>query len=95
MDEFLENGLYLPEFLRDFHDQKLFFKMLHAKTPDPGPHFKKPTWIDGQVYVISFFLWFMAKRGYTLQRSRRSLNFGNIEDELNEYEKKLMRRPLP
>jgi hypothetical protein len=94
MDKYLNSGQYLPEFLRDFHDQKLFFKMLHTKTPKPEAPFKRPNWMDGQVYVISYFLWFMAKRGYTLQKSRKKLDFNDIHTELNDYQAELNRRPL-
>lgn len=94
MEEFLNNALYLPRFLRDFDDQKLFFKMFHLKTADFEPPFIKPNWINGQIYIIDFFLWFMAKRGYTLQKSRQKLDFVDIEKEIYDYYKESMNSPF-
>ena len=71
MNEFLLSGDYLPEFLRDFHDQKDLFKSLHHLYQDSEGAEDKPNWRDGHVYTIDWFLWFMASRGYTLQKCRR------------------------
>ncbi len=69
--QFLESGEYLPEFLRDFHDQKDFFKSMHFLYQDSEGAEKKPKWSDGCIYTIDWFLWFTASRGYTLQKCRR------------------------
>ena len=71
MNKFLENGEYLPEFLRDFHDQKDFFKSMHYLYQDSPNADNMPSWVDGNIYAIDWFLWFSASRGYTLQKSRR------------------------
>lgn len=79
VDEFLKSGQYLPDVLRDFHDQKDIFKAMHEivqETPDAT--IKRPDWVTGQCYVIDVFLWFMARRGYTLQRTRRRGNFRDL-----------------
>ena len=71
VDTFLQSGKYLPKFLRDFHRQKEVFKSMHEIVQErPTDMVKRPTWIEGQCYVIDVFLWFMARRGYTLQRTR-------------------------
>jgi hypothetical protein len=61
----------LPEFMRDFHDQKDLFKAIHqlySSNPDNPPI--PGNWVDNHVFVMDYFLWFMAKRGYTLQKYR-------------------------
>lgn len=85
--KWLEDSAYLPESLRDFHAQKDLFKTLHHETLGYGAgmkaagerHFEVPSWVDGHVYVIDFFLHFMARHGYTLQRSRARLPFEVLE----------------
>lgn len=89
VDEFLNSGAYLPEILRDFHDQKDIFKAMHEIIKErPGDLIKRPTWVEGQVYVIDVFLWFMARRGYTLQRTRRRGDFRDIHADVAAQEKK-------
>lgn len=75
----LESAEYLPEPLRDFHDQKEVFKAMHEIVrEDPSALIKRPDWMAGQCYVIDVFLWFMARRGYTLQRARKRLPFRDL-----------------
>jgi len=62
---------YLPSFIRDFHDQKNLFKSIHHLYQDNEWAKDAPSWRDGHIYVIDWFLWFMAGRGYTLQKSRK------------------------
>ena len=72
LEVWLHSGKYLPKFLRDFHDQKDLFKSIHTLYAD-SESLKDivPSWVSGQIYVIDCFLWFMASRGYTLQKSRK------------------------
>ena len=84
--EWLKSGRYLPEPLRDFHDQKSVFKAMHGIVREhPGSVAQRPSWIDGQVYVIDVFLWFMAKHGWTLQRTRRDGEFLSLGDSVQEW----------
>lgn len=83
IDQWLKSGEYLPEPLRDFHDQKDVFKAMHEIIQErPGDTIKRPTWIEGQCYVIDVFLWFMARRGYTLQRTRRRGAFRDLDADV-------------
>lgn len=78
-DEWLRSGKYLPKLLRDFHDQKDVFKAMHQIINVEGHEYAKPVgWIAGQCYVIDIFLWFMARRGYTLQRTRRKGDYRDL-----------------
>lgn len=74
LEQWLKSGAYLPRTMRDFHDQKDLFKALFdtIRIPDQLQHV---SWIDAHIFTIDIFLWWMAKRGYTLQRSRARHGF--------------------
>jgi hypothetical protein len=76
LQEYLESGQHLPKPMRDFHNQKDLFKSIHHLYQD-NPHSNIPSWVIGHQYIIDWFLWFMASRGYTLQKTRKK----NIEFE--------------
>jgi hypothetical protein len=80
LNEFLKSGEYLPIILQDFHDQKNLFKSMHHLYQDNPSAERAPNWIDGQIYTVDWFLWFMASRGYTLQKSRKKMEFREIPD---------------
>jgi hypothetical protein len=85
LDRWLKDGRYLPSFMRDFHDQKDLFKSIHQtiRVKDHG-YSKDVDWVSGQCYVIDIFLWWMARRGYTLQRCRADQEFGNLRDTIRD-----------
>lgn len=100
IDSWLKSGKYLPEPLRDFHDQKNVFKAMHEILDVEGHEYAKPVdWIAGQCYVIDIFLWFMARRGYTLQRTKRRGAFRDLDADVKEQKEKradaFMRMVLP
>lgn len=96
LEQFLSEGKYLPKFMRDFHDQKDLFKLIHwLYDPDmskSGDGKDIPNWVQSQCYTIDWFLWFMASRGYTLQKNRTSIEFEeptfSIREWQNKYESK-------
>ncbi|MFK4132404.1 hypothetical protein ACI2KR_09000 [Pseudomonas luteola] len=98
MDEKLinwrKNGNHLPLILKDFHDQKKLFKTMHQLLEiNPDSPAKNITWLQGHVYVMDNFLWFMARHGYTLQKSRAKQNFDDIRANISsctERERKLL-----
>lgn len=85
VQEYLESGMYLPPFMREFHDQKDVFKYLddvqerNIKKSRHGDRSDIVNWRRAQIYTIDIFLWVMARHGYTLQRSRKKLPFSDIE----------------
>ena len=82
-DEWMKSGKYLPRILRDFHDQKDLFKAMHQIVAvDKHEYCKDVGWVQGQCYVIDIFLWFMARRGYTLQRTRQRFDFNDLSSEI-------------
>ncbi|CAM3121469.1 hypothetical protein [Cupriavidus taiwanensis] len=85
LEAWLKSGKYLPEPLRDFHDQKEVFMAMHEIVNVEGNAMAaRVDWISGQCYVIDIFLWFMARRGYTLQRSRAPVPFLDLEQTVSE-----------
>jgi len=83
LKQWRESGNYLPQFLRDFHDQKDVFKTIHNAVNVEGHEYCKDiNWAKGHCYVIDIFLWYMARKGYTLQRSRQKLEFEDIADDI-------------
>jgi hypothetical protein len=85
IDGWLKSGKYLPQPLRDFHDQKDTFKAIHQAIDVKGHDYcKSVDWMAAHCYVIDIFLWYMARRGYTLQRSRQRLPFRDLEADVKE-----------
>lgn len=95
-DEWMQGG-YLPPILRDFHDQKRIFKIVgemvarrqaRAESSYDRMMTDLPNWVVAHIYVIDFFLWFMAKRGYTLQRSRAKFDFIDLDSDIAAFEQR-------
>jgi hypothetical protein len=85
IDDWLKSAEYLPKAMRDFHDAKDLFKTIHDRVAiDKNDYARDVSWVSGQCYVIDIFLWFMAKRGYTLQRSRKRLPFSDLGADVAE-----------
>lgn len=81
----LRSGGYLPDFMRDFHDQKDLFKALdevkqRSIEKRGGSYMRDLSWTDAHIYTVDIFLWMMARHGYTLQRSRKhGVTFPDID----------------
>ncbi len=78
----LKSGNYMPPEFRDFHDQKNLFKAMHNTIQNANENGNAR---DGHIYVVDTFLWYMARCGYTSQRSRKKVPFKNMEDDINKY----------
>lgn len=82
----LRSGEYLPDFMRDFHDQKDLFKAVdevrqRSVERNGGSYMRDLSWSDAHVYTVDIFLWMMARHGYTLQRIRkRGVTFPDVGD---------------
>lgn len=84
IESWLKSGKYLPPPLRDFHDQKDIFKTIHQTiNVDGHTYAKNIDWITGQCYVVDIFLWWMARRGYTLQRTRSKGEFIDLHEDVS------------
>ena len=93
LQTFLGSGQYLPRPLRDFHDAKRLFKRIdenvqRALSTDQNARssYEGYNWVLAQIYVVDQFLWFMARHGWTLQRSRQPLNFADLDATLKEFD---------
>jgi len=93
MKKWLQSQKHLPLFLRDFGTAGWLFRWIDKKVEkrrnDPRSADMMddmPTSRDAHIYVIDFFLWFMAMYGWTLQRSRKRLEFDDIETMLEQFE---------
>ena len=88
VQEWRKAYLFLPKLFRDFHAQKDLFKSIHEHmdTSKALPQGETVNWITAQCYVVDVFLWFMARHGYTLQKSRTKLDFNDLETTLKECE---------
>nr|DAF30632.1 MAG TPA: hypothetical protein [Caudoviricetes sp.] len=80
--EWLKSGEYMPKEFRDFHAQKDLFKAMHHIIRNAD---ENGNWRDGHIYVVDTFLWYMARCGYTLQRSRKKVEFRNIQEDIDSY----------
>ena len=80
LTNYVNSGEYLPDCLRDFHDAKDVFKTLHANVDlSKNNYCKDVTWDVAHCYVIDMFLWWMAKHGWTMQRSRKRIDFRDLD----------------
>lgn len=85
LKKYLESGNYLPPVIRDFHDQKDLFKKI-GSIMDNREELKNLSWVTAQIFTIDIFLWFMARHGYTLQKSRQSkIEFESLEKSVGEF----------
>lgn len=82
--KWLESGEYLPEFMRDFHGQKDVFKAMHNTITNANEN-GNPR--DGHIYVVDTFLWYMARCGYTLQKSRKQVEFKDMDDDIERMKR--------
>ncbi len=79
--EWRKKTQHLPMFMRDFHDQKDLFKMIHELTITESDTIREEiTWSEGHIYTIDTFLWAMARFGYTLQKTGKKLDFEDIKE---------------
>lgn len=61
--QYLLNHENLPDFMKDFHDQKDLFKAIYEQWKDGKPEHKvldDVNWVDAHVFTIDFFLWWMG-----------------------------------
>jgi hypothetical protein len=86
-----DNPKNLPDFLKDFHDQKYVFKFIHTiidRENDKDHILEQVSYADAQIYTIDYFLFIMFKYGYTLQKSRAKLNFYDLKKDIEKMKNK-------
>ncbi len=68
---YMNNGENLPEFIKDFHDQKDLFKAIYAQWAKENDILERVNWVDAQIFTIDVLLWWMGLHGYKLQKIRK------------------------
>lgn len=84
--QWIKSGDYLPKPLKDFHDQKEVFKRISEMRWTH--HEPMPDWVTAHIFVIDYFLWFMAMHGYKLQKvhsSRFEGDFYDLEETIPRF----------
>ena len=88
--EWRENGEHLPEFMRDFHDQKEIFRTMYGFFNNIE---ECPVNIrDGHIYVIDWFLWFMAIHGYKLTKTTAKVERYDLDETISEFDPRKQNR---
>lgn len=87
-EKYTSNGEYLPDFIKDFHDQKDLFKAIYQQYK--GGNSKKllqdVNWIDAHVFTIDVFLWWMGQHGYKLQKAKKKgVKFYDPEETIRHF----------
>lgn len=87
LKQWRDDQKHLPAFMRDFHNCKQLFKGIadYIELEDDHPA-KEVNWRQAHCYTIDVFLWFMARHGFTLQRSRARQNFDDLDVLLNHLD---------
>jgi len=88
LNQYLMNDEHLPKFLKDFHDQKDFFKAVYEQYKDANASelFSKISWVDAHCFTIDIFLWWMGHHGYKLQKIRKKgVEFYNAKESIDYY----------
>lgn len=94
IEAWIRAGKHLPRELRDFHAQKDLFRAMHDLVDMQGNERAKTVdWVTGHCYVLDVFLWFMARRGYTLQRTRKHGEFRDLEADVQLHKAQGPRLP--
>lgn len=88
MVKWSKDGKHLPNVMKDFHDQKDIFKAVHAMA-STHEVVKDVNWINAHMYTLDCFLWFMARHGYTLQKSRANVDFDELQDTIKKNQKQM------
>ena len=72
IDNYMKDGGYLPDFMKDFNDQKDVFKAIFEQYKDGNDSelLGRLSWVDAHCFTIDVFLWWMARHGYKLQKIR-------------------------
>lgn len=92
--DYTQDKHYLPDFMKDFHDQKDLFKAIHELYKDNESLKKMPqSWVDNHIFVVDYFLWFMGQHGYKLQRVRKKgVEFYNLQATIDQMKGRLVQR---
>ena len=92
--EYTESKEYLPDLLKDFHDQKDLFKAIE-ELYHKSESYKQlnPNWRECHIYTIDFFLWFLGQHGYKIQKVKsKRYAFFDIKRTIKEMQTRRLER---
>ena len=87
LDNYMSNQENLPEFMKDFHDQKDLFKTIFEQYKDGNAKklLEDVNWVNAHCFTIDVFLWWMGRHGYKLQKARKKGVEFNTPEETIKY----------
>lgn len=93
-ETYTQDKHYLPDFMKDFHDQKDLFKAIHELYKDNESLKKMPqSWVDNHIFVVDYFLWFMGQHGYKLQKVRKKgVEFYDLQATIDQMKGRSVQR---
>lgn len=86
LENYMNNQENLPEFMKDFHDQKDLFKTMYDQFKDSHDVLDNVNWVDAHMFTIDVFLWWMGRHGYKLQKARKKgIEFYDPKETIEHY----------
>jgi len=81
---------FLPKKFRDFHDQKDLFKTMDFIQANKNRYVENIDWVSAHNFCTDYFLYYMARIGYTLQKDER-FKTHEYEDDLKKFQEKIIK----
>jgi hypothetical protein len=78
---------------RRVDDPRFDLEKMHAalaRAREGLNHQNQVSWSTGMVYIVDWFLWKMANYGYTLQKSRKKIEFYDPDEVIDAKRQKEM-----
>ena len=69
---YVKEGEHLPDFIKDFHNQKDLFKAIYEQWCSKDDKIlNEVNWVNAHCFTIDYFLWWMGLHGYKLQKVKK------------------------
>jgi hypothetical protein len=97
LKQYMEKRENLPEFMKDFHDQKDLFKTIYDQYREGNAKklLEDVGWVDAHIFTIDVFLWWMGRHGYKLQKIRKQgLEFNDPNETIKYFTDKRQGRSV-
>lgn len=86
LNTYMNNQENLPDFMKDFHDQKDLFKTMYDQFKDSHDVLENVNWVDGHQFTIDVFLWWMGRHGYKLQKiKKKGIEFSDPTETIKHF----------
>jgi len=94
IQSYIRDERHIPDFIKDFHDAKDFFKLLYEwqcggeKIRELECH----TWVSQHIYTMDIFLRFCALFGYRLEKIRSpKMDVCDLSKSIADYNDRISR----